>query len=203
MASRSDSRPRRRLDTEERRDAILDAARSAYAEAAYAEVPASRIAEAAGASTALIFHYFGSKAGLYTAVVQDAVDRVADRQREADEALPPNTSSRDRVRVALLISLDHIARHPRTWALPLQGGEEPREAIELRRAVRVRCVEALRRLLGVHGWARHEFALWGYFGFVEQACLAWVEAGCPAASRDLLVEASLGALEGALGDWGV
>ena len=34
------------------------------------------------------------------------------------------------------------------------------------------------------------------------ACQAWVDAGCPERDRHPLTEAALGALEGALGDWG-
>src|SRR5665648_1078179 len=49
--------------------------------------------------------------------------------------------------------------------------------------------------------ARHEFALWGFFGFLDAACLCWVERGCPDDERVALVDAGLGALEGALGDW--
>ena len=60
----------------------------------------------------------------------------------------------------------------------------------------------MRELLRPTAWARHEYALWGYFGFLDHACLHWVEQGCPADDRDAVAEACLGALQGALGDWG-
>lgn len=194
--------PRRRLDTEVRRQAILDAAKRAYAQDTYADVPIGRIAEAAGSSPALVFHYFGSKAGLYCAVVEDAVAALQDAQADALARLPPGTSARDQVQTSLLVYLNHIATHPNSWATPLAGGEEPRAAVELRRRARQDAVTWLRQLLQVGSWRRHSYAIWGYLGFVDQACLAWVNSGCPPEDRPALIEAALGALEGALGDWG-
>lgn len=199
---RVDRAPRQRLDADARRDGILAAARNLYAVHPYSEVSTKQVAEAAGSSAALVFHYFDSKPGLYTAVVSDAIAELTAAQREADAALPANTSSRDRVRTSLTIYLDHIADHPVTWAWPLRGGVEPTETQAVRRQARAGYVQALSDLLGLGSWSRHHYALWGYFGFLDEACLAWADRGCPTDDRDPLIEASLGALEGALGDWG-
>lgn len=201
MVPSDDRAPRRRLSVAERRRQILEAAARLYATTPYAQVPVSRVAEAADASAALVFHYFGSKAGLYEAVVDDTVRRLVDDQRAADAMLPDGVPARDRVRASLLVYLDHIAGHPHTWATPLTGGEEPAEVVGMRRSVRAGYVEALDQILGPSVSARHDYALWGYFGFLDQACLRWVERGCPADDRHQLVDAALGALEGALGDW--
>lgn len=202
MTPRTDRAPRQRLDVEERREGILRAARELYSEAAYSDVTTSQIAAKAGASPALVLHYFGTKSGLYAAVVRDAVDSLVAAQLAADAALAEGVPVRDRVRSALLVYLDHIAEHPGTWASPLVGGEEPREAVELRQVARAEQVDALRAVIRPAAWARHEYALRGYFGFVDHACLAWVLAGCPESDRYPIVDAALGALQGALGDWG-
>ena len=76
-----------------------------------------------------MFHYFGSKAGLYCAVVEDAVAALQDAQADALARLPPGTSARDQVQTSLLVYLNHIATHPNSWATPLAGGEEPRAAV--------------------------------------------------------------------------
>lgn len=199
---RVDRAPRQRLDADARREGILAAARDLYAAHPYSEVSSKQVADAAGASAALVFHYFDSKAGLYTAVVSEAIAELAATQLSAAAALPPHTPSRERVRTSLDISLDHIATHPVTWAWPLRGGVEPAETQVVRRQARAGYVQALSDLLGVGTWARHHYALWGYFGFLDEACLAWVDRGCPRDDREHLIEASLGALEGALGDWG-
>lgn len=202
MNPRTDRTPRHRLDAEERREAILSTARDLYAKAPYADVSAGQIAAAAGASSALVFHYFNSKAELYAAVVANAIDTLAAAQKAADAALDPGVPARDRVRSSILVYLDHIASHPTTWAGPLLGGEEPSQAIRVRQQARARYVQTLRDLLNPAQWPRHDYALWGYFGFLDQACLRWVEAGCPDEDRHPLIDAALGSLQGALGDWG-
>jgi AcrR family transcriptional regulator len=202
MNQKIDRSPRQRLDVDQRREAILAAARGLYAQAPYAEVSMAQVAQAAGASPALVFHYFGSKAGLYAAVVDGAIQSLAAAQREADAGLPAGVPARDRVRASLLIYLDHVATHPRSWAAPLTGGEEPGEAQKVRHHARAAYVAALLELLKLAPWPRYDYALWGYFGFLDQACLQWVNQGCPESDRHALVDAALGALEGALGDWG-
>jgi len=191
---------RRRMDVEERKTAILNAAREAFTGGSYSDVSVATIARRAATSQALIFHYFGSKAQLYAEVVRSEIEQLAAAQRSAINALG-NVSARDRVRETLLVYVAYIAEHPQGWASPLVGGMEPPEAVAVRREARKRYVDALRDLLGVESWPRHEYALWGYFGFLDAACLAWVNAGCPDDDRYPLIDACLGALEGALGDW--
>lgn len=195
--------PRRRLDTASRRAEILDAARTLYATASYAEVTVGQVAEASGASQALIFHYFGNKAGLYTAVVDDALARLRAAQAAAIDALPAGSPARDRVRVSLEVYLDHVAANPTAWAASPTASEEPAVAQQARSDARAEWVRLLAELLGVGDWPRHTYALWGYFGFVDQVCHRWVAQGAPADQRGALVDATLGALEGALGDWSV
>ena len=62
-------------------------------------------------------------------------------------------------------------------------------------------VAALAEVVGGSRGHRDDFALWGYLGFLDDACLRWVHAGCPDDQRHSLVDAALGCLEGALGDW--
>lgn len=181
---------------------ILDAAREAFASTPYAEVSAAQVAEASGSSAGLVFHYFGSKAQLYAEVVRGAMHDLGEAHEAAQAALADGVPVRDRVRAAVLVRLDHLAGRPGVWATPLVGGEEPTEALAVRREARAMEVEVLRALLPVADWARHEYALWGWLGFLDQACLRWVEAGCPVDERHPLTDAALGALEGALGDWG-
>ena len=196
-----DRTPRQRLDVEERREAILLAADELFAGRSFAEVSVADVAAAAGASPALVFHYFGSKAALYAAVVERSDEALAAAQAEADAALSPGVPVRDRVRASLLVYLDHIAASPDAWLAALHGVEQPREATELLAAAKASRVDALRDLLGIGDWARHHYALSGYLGFVDAACVDWVARGCPEADRYPLIDAALGALQGALGDW--
>lgn len=196
----ADRPPRIRLDSDQRRAAILDAARSHYAERGFSEVAVGEVARDAGASPALVFHYFGSKAGLYASVVADALGRLADDRARADSSLSLGIPARDRVRAWVLTHLEHVAATPRLWTTALR--DEPPEAVDLRDADRRTTVEELRRVLRPTGGVRADMALWGFFGFLDAACAHWVDAGCPPDDKHSLADAALGALEGALGDWG-
>ena len=190
------------MDPAERRELILSAASRAFASRPYEEVSLAEIAEEAQASEALVHKYFANKAGTYAQVLQRAADELAERTRRAADALPAGSSARDRVRASILTYLDFIAERSPGWmAYQILAGHEPGEAAQVRQAARESAVEALADVVGgSHGY-RDEFALWGYLGFLDDACLRWVHAGCPDEQRHSLVDAALGCLEGALGDW--
>jgi AcrR family transcriptional regulator len=67
---------RRRLDPEVRRREILRAATRSFATHSYDEVHVDAIAREAGASRALINHYFGDKRGLFLAAAREVVART-------------------------------------------------------------------------------------------------------------------------------
>ena len=58
------------------REAILDAARRAFAEHGYQHATIRQVAELAGVDPALVHHYFGTKQGLFVAAVQLPVNPV-------------------------------------------------------------------------------------------------------------------------------
>lgn len=201
MTPRTDRSPRLRLDAATRRAAILQAATAAFDREPYAAVSVGAVAREAQASEALAYRYFATKAGLYAAVVGAGLEQVAERRAAALAALPPNTSARDRVATTLAVHLDHVAAHPLTWSAPFVSGNEPPESLAVRAAARESYVAELRELVRPADWARHTYALWGFFGFLDGACLHWVQEGCPEDDRWAVTEAVLGALQGALGDW--
>lgn len=198
-----DRRIRQRLGPQARRDAILAAATLAFTGDAYSQVSVGAVAEAAGASEALVYKYFSNKAGLYTAVVGDQLGRLAAGQRDAVAALPPNTSARDHVRVTIEVVLDQVKDLHVAWASPFfTGADEPASVQALRLRYRSELVGDLTGQLRNPDHRRAQLAIVGFLGFLGAAAGEWVEDGCPATDRGPLVEAALGALEGALGDWG-
>lgn len=195
------SEPRRRLSSAERRAVILEAAGDLFGQAPYSEVPTQKIADQSGSSQALIFHYFGSKAGLYSAWVGETMQKLHNTIDAALDELPPNTSSRDKVRTAVEIYLGHVQAQPLSWSLTRRGNDEPPEATNTRLEFQDQMFTKLMGLLDPQS-RRGEFAIAGIFGFIDAACLEWVDNDCEADDYYSLLDAILGSLQGALGDWG-
>ena len=190
------------MDPAERRELILSAASRAFASRPYEEVSLAEIAEEAQASEALVHPYFGVMPGIYAPVLLGAFYYLAARTGGAEYALPEGSSARDRVRASVLTYLDFIAERSPGWmAYQILAGHEPGEAARVRQEAREAAVRALAEVVGGSRGHRDDFAFWGYLGFLDDACLRWVHAGCPNDQRHSLIDAALGCLEGALGDW--
>jgi AcrR family transcriptional regulator len=58
------------------RQALLEAGREVFAERGYGSAAARDIVARAGATAPVLYHHFGSKAGLFAAVLKDVNDRV-------------------------------------------------------------------------------------------------------------------------------
>jgi AcrR family transcriptional regulator len=194
-----DRRPRRRLDPEQRRTAILDAARDAFAQAPYESVSIAGIAAAADASEALVHRYFASKGVLYLEILRESIDELLTRQVAADSALGTRAAARLRLATSIEVYLEVISNSPAGWAAPLRNPHDgfPAAAV-LRAQARGRYVELLRGILGLEPDQPQDHALFGYLGFLDAACLSWVTAGCPSDQRRALVEMAVAALAGAL-----
>ena len=200
--TRTDRTPRRRLDPAERRADILDAATLAFRAAPYPDVAVADVAAAADSSEALVHKYFGGKADLYAEVLRAGIDGFVARQASALAALPDGVPIRDRVRAVTLAHLDEIATAPAGWASAAhRPAGEPETAEAVRAAAREADVARLRAILQPSTTIRHDYALTAWFGFLDEAGRRWADQGCRADDRWSIVDAALGALEGALGDW--
>ena len=80
-----------RLDAEERRAAIIDAALPLFARKGFAATTTKEIAAAAGVSEGLIFRHFPSKAALYEAILASGCEADPDLERLA--AREPSTAT--------------------------------------------------------------------------------------------------------------
>lgn len=87
---------------------LLKAAREAFSEAGLKGARIDDIARRAGVNKQLVYHYFGSKDGLYTAVLEDVYAAI--REREADlklAALP----AEEAMRRLIEFSYDYLAEN--------------------------------------------------------------------------------------------
>lgn len=200
--TRSDRQPRRRLDPAERREAILEAAARVFASRPYEDASIAAVSSAAEGSEALVYKYFAGKAELYAHVLRRAVVAFTTRQDAALATLADGVPVRDSVRAITIAHLDEVAANPRGWASPVRRPPgEPETAEAVRTEARRADVARLRALLSPSTTARHDYALVAWFGFLDAACRVWAERGCPADERWSIIDAALGGLEGALGDW--
>ena len=188
--------PQRRLSVEERRQEILDAATEIFSTTPYSEVPTQRIADHCGVSQGLVFHYFDSKAGLYTAFLERTAINLHNAQIAAAEGLEASDTE-EIVRRGLDIYLNYIETHPFVWSTGKRGGEEPIEAIHLRIERHDTTVQALCDFLG-RSDDRARIAVSGLIGFIDAIALDWVDDGCPAEQRELLINVASAAFLAAL-----
>lgn len=93
----------------ETRERILVAARIQFAGAGYAGARIDAICREARVNTRMIYHYFGDKAGLYVAVLEDVLGklRIAELTMEV-----PNTTALDGLLRMFDFSFRHFAAHP-------------------------------------------------------------------------------------------
>ncbi len=177
-----------RLQVDERRRQVVEAGSRLFAEHAFEEISMRQIAEAAGISKALLYHYFPSKIELFKAA-------AADRAAELERLIEP--SGRGTAFEQLIESLDAylawIDENARAWTKLMQSAAMLPEASEFLEGFRIRTLEQiLRRLIGrrkPRPVLRN--ALNGWLGYVDAAILDWTEAGdlSPDQVRDLIVAA--------------
>jgi AcrR family transcriptional regulator len=94
-----DARPQRqRLPPEERRDAILDAALSTFAELGYNQATLNDVADRLGVTKGCLYHYFESKEKLLVELIKDRIGSAV----VADESFTVAGRSREEVLRGLL-----------------------------------------------------------------------------------------------------
>lgn len=93
---------------------ILGAARAMFGDQGFDGTSIAEIGERAGIAKSVLYHYFGSKAGLYRAIVEHEgralIEAVAD-------AVPPPGDPGPRLRPGVDAFLRYLHDHPDTWRL--------------------------------------------------------------------------------------
>ena len=101
--------PERQRDAERTRAEILDVATREFAEHGYSGARVDVIAAKTRTTKRMLYYYFESKAGLYTAVLERAYGEIRERERELDvDGLDPVAAIR---RLAEL-TFEHHESHP-------------------------------------------------------------------------------------------
>jgi AcrR family transcriptional regulator len=127
------------------REAILDAARRAFAEQGYQQATIRGVAELAGVDPALVHHYFGTKQDLFIAAVQLPINPVP--QLMAVLADDPGRTGQRIVEVFLSV-WDHAAERSPLLALIRSAVGDERAAAMLREFITEEILGQLAHRLG-------------------------------------------------------
>lgn len=120
---------RRRLSPDDRRSELLALGSQAFGERPYDEVRIDEIAERAGVSRALMYHYFPDKRAFFAAVVKHEAEQLY----AATENPPdPGGTLFERVRAGVLAYVDYHQQHPHAaWAVYVRAGRYDPVLIEI------------------------------------------------------------------------
>src|SRR5919206_1670034 len=106
MAANQGERARRRLSTGERREQLLSVGAQLFSECPYDDVWIERVAEIAGVSRGLLYHYFPTKRDFFAAVVE----RESERMLRMTETVP-GVPVREQLTAALDTYLEYVETH--------------------------------------------------------------------------------------------
>ena len=159
-----------RLPVDERRTQILQAGTAVFAEHAYEEISMREIAQAAGISKPLLYHYFPSKIDLFKAAVAEAA-------RELQQIIEPRNSGSpvERLTGSLDAYLSWIEQHAQTWTKLMESAASLPEAREIVDSFRDRSMDlALAELTGgQQPRPALRTVIRGWLGYMDAAILDW------------------------------
>ncbi len=105
------------------RQLLANAARAEFAEHGFAGARTDRIVKRAGVNKQLLFYYFGSKAGLYEAVMRRAEAELTDASPKGNVRSP---HAAGRLRAQLQTIYQALAEQPELTSLVIHGVQEQR-----------------------------------------------------------------------------
>jgi AcrR family transcriptional regulator len=182
-----------RLQVDERRRQLLDAGAALFAANSFEEISMREIAEAAGVSKPLLYHYFSSKDELFLAAVTEASSELQALIEPSGEGTPV-----EQLTASLGGYLGWIEANGEAWAKLMQSAASLPAARELVEGFRERTLElALRELTGARKpRPALRTAVKGWLGFMDAAILDWIRARDLTREqlRDLLLAAFVAAL---------
>ncbi|MEU1039392.1 TetR/AcrR family transcriptional regulator [Streptomyces sp. NPDC005551] len=193
-------RTRRRLSTEERREQLLSVGARLFSESPYDEVWIEQVAEIAGVSRGLLYHYFPTKRDFFAAVVE----RESGRMLRMTAAVP-GVPLREQLAAGLDTFLGYVEEHAHGFRAFHRADAAGDRAV---RKVYQRALAAQeQQILGALaadpdlGWdpeSRPELriAVRGWLAFTTAVCLEWLRDArlSRAQVRDLCARALLGAI---------
>ncbi|MGW1259966.1 TetR/AcrR family transcriptional regulator [Streptomyces sp. NPDC002513] len=178
MAANQGERTRRRLSTGERREQLLAVGARLFSENPYDEVWIEQVAEIAGVSRGLLYHYFPTKRDFFAAVVE----RESERMLRMTQAVP-GVAVRDQLGASLDTFLAYVEEHAHGFRAFHRADAAGDQAV---RRVYQRSLAAQERQILAALAADPEFgpavaqrsdlriAVRGWLAFTTAVCLEWL-----------------------------
>ncbi|MER5452911.1 TetR/AcrR family transcriptional regulator [Streptomyces sp. NPDC002766] len=200
MAANPGGRTRRRLSTEERREQLLSVGARLFSESPYDDVWIEQVAEIAGVSRGLLYHYFPTKRDFFLAVVE----RESERMLQMTEAVP-GVPAREQLTANLDIFLEYVHAHAHGFRAFHRADAAGDQAVRrvYQRALGAQERQILAALardpeLGPIAQARPDLrlAVRGWLAFTTAVCLEWLRGSelTREQVRDLCARALLGVI---------
>jgi AcrR family transcriptional regulator len=164
---------RRRLSVDRRREELMAAALELFSKHDAEDVSIDDVATAAGASRALVYHYFGGKQELYVAALRSAALELEDRLRPVNGG-----TAIEELAAGLTRYFDFVEDHAAGFAALLRGGPANRagEVGEVVDGVRRRLFKMITNQLRVsEPGPVLRTTLRSWIASVETAGLDWLE----------------------------
>jgi AcrR family transcriptional regulator len=166
------------MSTDARREQLLDSGVALLKHRPQTEVSIEEIAEAAGVSKGLLYHYFPTKTEFIVAALERGQQELATRLAPDDSLAPAK-----RLDASLEAFLDYVEEHPAAFASIFRGESESPTIAAVLEAGRTEQLETLLEALGewreapvsVKRTPELEAAVQGWIFFVEGAVLHWME----------------------------
>jgi AcrR family transcriptional regulator len=196
---------RSRLTPEARRSQLLDLGVQLLATRSLDELSIDLLAEEAGISRGLLYHYFGNKHAFHEAVVRRAADDLI-----AQTAPPPGGDPLVRLQASLAAYVDYVVANLEGYASLLKGASGGNEAL---RAIyeEVRAVLSERLFLEdpdgelIADTPRNRLIVRGWSAMTEELVITWAtdqRAAPTGVSRDELLDIIGGSLPALIGGAG-
>lgn len=171
-------RVRRRMSTEERREQLLSVGARLFSESPYDEVWIEQVAEIAGVSRGLLYHYFPAKRDFFAAVVE----RESGRMLRLTAAVP-GRPVREQLDAGLESYLSYVEEHAHGFRAfhraEAAGDQTVREVYHRALAAQEQQILAALAADPSFGCALEELpelriAVRGWLAFTTAVCLEWL-----------------------------
>ena len=164
---------RSRMSREQRRAQLLELGMQAVTASSFDEVSVEQVADAAGISRGLLFHYFPSRRDFLQAIAEAGAEELL-RVTAPDPDLDPLAQ----LRTGLAAYIDYIVDRREAYLSLVRGasGGDP-VMLDVVRRTRQQLVDRVSTGLGLDPadvTPRLRIALHGWMGFVEDSAVAWL-----------------------------